>query len=203
MKLKDLLLENPDGTDPITGEPKDGPDECPMCHADHSDTDPNTTCDYEECGYCGYDHSYEPQQAYEWHQQNDAENSLYDTSKPERDMDEPGVVCSYCPEEAPGRGLTGDAMAAGWVDLGYENMPAWKCPSCQKDSGSEVSARTAPAGRQFESVGSFSFDRFVDDILLTESRRPKVMTAADSPQREVARKAQERPLGRIRFGGKR
>lgn len=33
----------------------------------------NVPMDYEECGYCGYDHSYNPEEAAEWHAQNDME----------------------------------------------------------------------------------------------------------------------------------
>lgn len=29
--------------------------------------------DYEPCGDCGYDHSYEQQEAYNWHSQNEEE----------------------------------------------------------------------------------------------------------------------------------
>lgn len=33
--------------------------------------------DYEECGYCGFDHEYEPQAAAEWHKENDPDNEIY------------------------------------------------------------------------------------------------------------------------------
>lgn len=42
------------------------------------------------------------------------------------------------------------------------------------------------------------FDKFMDDILIKENRRPE--SSADSPIRERARRHQERPLGRIRYG---
>jgi hypothetical protein len=45
---------------------------------------------------------------------------------------------------------------------------------------------------------SFTFDKFMDSILIKEVRHsPK----ADSPNRERARRHQERPLNRIKFGG--
>jgi hypothetical protein len=55
--------------------------ECPVCHVDHS-TNPTTTCDYEACGYCGFDHAYEAEQAMAWHLAN---------------------PCSYCRWIAPGQ----------------------------------------------------------------------------------------------------
>jgi hypothetical protein len=33
--------------------------------------------DYEECGHCGFDHAYEPEEAYQWHTENDPEGKLY------------------------------------------------------------------------------------------------------------------------------
>lgn len=42
-----------------------------------------------------------------------------------------------------------------------------------------------------------NFNKFMDDIIIKENRR---CTGEDSPQRERARRHQERPLGRIRFG---
>lgn len=51
-------------------------DLCPMCGTDHQD--PNSTCDYEECGYCGFDHEYEPEAAKAWHEKNDPTGSIYE-----------------------------------------------------------------------------------------------------------------------------
>lgn len=48
---------------------------CPVCEKSHDD--PENTCDYEQCGYCGFDHSYELEQAYKWHKENDPNNELY------------------------------------------------------------------------------------------------------------------------------
>jgi len=44
----------------------------------------------------------------------------------------------------------------------------------------------------------FTFDKFMDSIVLKESKR---VPAGDSLIRERAKRHQERPLGRIRFGG--
>jgi len=39
--------------------------ECLVCHLDHSKV--RSTCDYEPCGECGYDHEYETQSAIQSH----------------------------------------------------------------------------------------------------------------------------------------
>jgi len=44
---------------------------------------------------------------------------------------------------------------------------------------------------------TFSFDRFMDNILLTETRMPQLQP--DSPQRERQARRQERPLGRTYY----
>jgi DnaJ-class molecular chaperone len=50
----------------------------------------------------------------------------------------------------------------------------------------------------------FTFDRFMDDIIIKEGAglNKKTKTVSDSLQRVRARKHQERPLGRIRYGVK-
>lgn len=58
--------------------------------------------------------------------------------------------------------------------------------------------------KQHESVGanneSFTFDKFMDSILISENKRVPLRCEPDSPQRIRAKRNQERPLGRIRFG---
>ena len=49
-----------------------------------------------------------------------------------------------------------------------------------------------------EGAQVFTFDKFMDTIVLKESKRAPT---GDSPIRERAKRHQERPLGRIRFGG--
>lgn len=66
------------------------PDVCPMCHAVHDDT---TTCDYEECGECGFDHTYEPDQAQAWHREKDPNNELYETDELD-EADKPAAPAS-------------------------------------------------------------------------------------------------------------
>lgn len=61
--LKSLLSEGPDDYY--------APDICPMCGQDHQHA--TTACDYEECGQCGFDHTYEPEAALAWHSENDRE----------------------------------------------------------------------------------------------------------------------------------
>lgn len=53
---------------------KKNKDICPACHKEHND---KTDCDYEECGYCGFDHEYELKEARDWHLKNDLENDIY------------------------------------------------------------------------------------------------------------------------------
>jgi hypothetical protein len=45
-----------------------------------------------------------------------------------------------------------------------------------------------------------NFDKFMDSILISENRRSPIKCEPDSPQRIRAKRNQERPLGRIRFG---
>lgn len=41
---------------------------CEVCGHDHQALDNvEYDCDYEPCGYCGWDHAYEPTQASAWH----------------------------------------------------------------------------------------------------------------------------------------
>lgn len=66
------------------------------------------------------------------------------------------------------------------------------------DGGTEDCARCNGTGNA-PTVEASQFDKFMDSILVTEARKPAVPW--DSPQRERARRRQERPLGRIRFVG--
>lgn len=40
-------------------------------------TEEGIPSDYEECGYCGFDHSYNYVEAKKWHEKNDPEGRLY------------------------------------------------------------------------------------------------------------------------------
>lgn len=56
------------------------------------------------------------------------------------------------------------------------------------------SAREASSGRSFE-----CFDKFMDDIVIRESRQPTLKTVNDSAQRKVATRYQDRPSNKIRI----
>lgn len=47
---------------------------------------------------------------------------------------------------------------------------------------------------------STNFDKFIDSILISENKRTHMKCEPDSPQRLRAKRNQENPLGRIRFG---
>lgn len=51
-------------------------DSCPMCSNDRAGHDASG-CDYEQCGHCNFDHSYEPEEANQWHSENDPSGDLY------------------------------------------------------------------------------------------------------------------------------
>ena len=61
----------------------------------------------------------------------------------------------------------------------------------------EVGARSVGSGRPFE-----SFDRFMDDILIKESKQPQIKTENDSAQRKRAARYQDRPGNKTRIGGR-
>jgi len=48
-------------------------DTCPMCGLD-SEGHEAEGCDYEQCGICSYDHSYEPEEAHNAHLELDPDN---------------------------------------------------------------------------------------------------------------------------------
>ena len=52
-------------------------------------------------------------------------------------------------------------------------------------------------------VESFGFDKFMDQIILKEGSvfKKAVLSTPDSPQRERARRHQEKPINRIRYRG--
>jgi hypothetical protein len=80
------------------------------------------------------------------------------------------------------------------------------CPCCDSkeedctcDAGCKKCSCTKKKGANNKNVKeSFTFDKFMDSILIRESRSvPK----GDSPNRERAKRHQERPLNRIKFEG--
>ena len=81
-----------------------------------------------------------------------------------------------------------DGLACGCVEAGLSDL--------DYDRRMDI----APE-RRFE--GARDFDKFMDRIL-TEERQPtpKVTVLRDSPQRQLASRYQERPMGRTRMGGR-
>jgi len=64
-------------------------DTCPMCSHSHQSDEClrlGCDCDYEECGYCGFDHSYAPEEARRWHEREDPEGKLYETNEGKKNM---------------------------------------------------------------------------------------------------------------------
>jgi len=91
--------------------------------------------------------------------------------------------CSDC-------GGTG-VLHRGNMDAGMSDAGDSECALCN-GSGEK------PKTRQTEATG---FDRFMDSILISEGAGRRPEKAYDSPQRLRASRHQERPLGRIKFGG--
>lgn len=64
-----------------------------------------------------------------------------------------------------------------------------KCECCDKDK--------KDCTCKCECSESYIFNKFMDDILIKET---KFLDKSDSPNRERAKRHQERPLNRIKFG---
>jgi len=74
------------------------------------------------------------------------------------------------------------------------------CPCCDKSSEEcdcEQGCKDCDCKKSVKE--SFTFDKFMDSIVLQENKRRPV---GDSPNRERAKRHQEFPLNRIRFGGR-
>ena len=128
------------------------------------------------------------------------------------DFDEFDEEMMDCPE-CEGDGQKDCAACDGTGDDEFDDV----CPECtgmgqvfcdacdgdgQTSAGAPGMLDTLPTPGA-PRVEGFSFDRFMDDIIIKEGAgNTKVKTLNDSPQRIRARKHQERPLGRIRFGAK-
>jgi hypothetical protein len=76
-----------------------------------------------------------------------------------------------------------------------------KCPCCdskEEDCTCDAGCKKCSCAKKNDVKESFTFDKFMDAILIKESRNvPK----GDSPNRERAKRHQERPLNRIKFEG--
>lgn len=47
-----------------------------MIYAEEKTGDEQLPSDYETCGDCGYDHAYEPREAYKWHKEHDVDEVI-------------------------------------------------------------------------------------------------------------------------------
>lgn len=92
---------------------------------------------------------------------------------------------SYAP--CPDCGGSG-SVYSGHMDANMSSASESECPVCNG------------TGEKSCTNESNNFDKFMDSILIKETRIPPV--GPESPNRERARRHQERPLGRIRYGVK-
>lgn len=104
------------------------------------------------------------------------------------------------PEEVPAEMAYREPVTAG-AHRDRMGGPDWRgegSPEHEEEPHEEPheqpSARTAGSGRYFE-----SFDKFMDDIVIRESKQPKLKTVNDSAQRKIASKYQDRPANKMRI----
>ena len=146
------------------------------------------------------------------------------------EIDLPAVKCPVCGGGLEGDDMHGQrCIECGWAGEDVGNVDLNACPSCGAPEGEECDPDChsreaecpvchAPDGvacdcrdaartdleydRRME--GSRDFNKFMDRILVEEKRpEGKVTVLNDSPQRQLAARYQERPMGRTRMGGKR
>jgi len=136
--------------------------------------------DYEPCGDCGFDHSYEQAEAVAWHREHSDLGEF---------EDETTDNCDICGAETHGHGVSS-------ILFGPNNNLCQACHAREVAKHEDQLAAT-----QAEST---SFDKFMDRIVMVESRRRTIDEKIDHPQRIRQMRRQERPLGRIVVnGGKR
>jgi hypothetical protein len=114
-----------------------------------------------------------------------------------------GVGLMDCPE----CGGTGEEYEKPCEECaGQCTVPCYSCDGSGSTTGAEGGMENHLPNVVEPSVRTegFTFDRFMDDIIIKEGAglNKKTKTVGDSPQRARARKHQERPLGRIRYGVK-
>jgi len=122
---------------------------------------------------------------------------------------EPGSpVCLVCGEELPIEAPATGSMLDIGDEQNTEDPLEGGCPECGAPSEMECDPNcpnAQPMGpdpdRYRESV-SHDFDKFMDTTLLKESRARTEDAKMLTPQRTLARRRQENPLGKIRFGGR-
>lgn len=96
-----------------------------------------------------------------------------------------GDICDVC----GGTGTVAVSLAGpSECDCGAQDQESHVCPVCS-------SGRTA-------ALEGYEFDKFMDNIILKEGRagNPNRLNGVDSPQRERARRHQEKPINRIKWG---
>lgn len=130
----------------------------------------NPPSDYEECGHCGFDHEYDYELAKSWHEENDPENKLYEKDEWDTNDDK------------------------GQWDIDDVRDSEELLSRREEDRETYVYDEDALT---YNTNESFTYDKFVDDILLKEGR--KSIKTFPSEARKRVEKYQERPLNRIRY----
>lgn len=81
-----------------------------------------------------------------------------------------------------------------------ESAESEMCECCNQKKEDCACEPDCECGCKKSQNESYGFDKFMDSILISENKRKTIKCASDSPQRERARRNQERPLGRTFFG---
>ena len=125
----------------------------------------------------------------------------YNVAREQKINDASQVTCDYCGEE------TNSPAALMMTDDGM-----YACESCRTEH--EKSGELPPP-RGYEHHGplsdeernapyyeSFTFDKFVDSILISEHKNTEKKVISDTPQRFYAKKYREKAANRIVYGKK-
>lgn len=164
--------------------------------------------DYEECGDCGYDHEYDPEEANRWHRENPG------SYVEEGDVDEASKAKVTKPKFKGKEFPMGSYALNDGDDLDendvYENEPCENddcvgtinkdgfCTDCGKNAHRhvELPSKNHYDRHEVQEEG-ICFDSFMDRILIQES--VTVDKQPDSPQRRHQTHYQEHPAGRTRY----
>jgi len=116
-------------------------------------------------------------------------------------------ACLVCGEDLSAIEPSGSMLDIGAEQGTVEDLEGG-CPECGAPPGMECDPEcphAEPMGpdpdRYRESV-SHDFDKFMDTTLLKEERARTVDAKLLTPQRTLARRRQENPLGKIKVGGR-
>ena len=85
----------------------------------------------------------------------------------------------------------------------FESADSGKCECCsepKEDCTCPPDCPDCDCKKDDKKTEGFTFDKFMDSIIIAENKRSPMKTMHDSPQRTRAMRNQERPLGRIIFG---